>query len=89
MPPPPPNHTSSSKQRSKYTNGSKRNPDIEFATEIGQGLLVEVRKLQNLIQEKDETIKYLETFRTENERHHETSQRYLRQREEVEGKLRI
>ncbi|KAG0837047.1 hypothetical protein G6F16_005756 [Rhizopus arrhizus] len=88
LPPPPPNHTSSSKQRSKYTNGSKRNPDIEFATEIGQGLLVEVRKLQNLIQEKDETIKYLETFRTENERHHETSQRYLRQREEVEERLK-
>ncbi|EIE85581.1 hypothetical protein RO3G_10291 [Rhizopus delemar RA 99-880] len=88
LPPPPPNHTSSSKQRSKYTNGSKRNPDIEFATEIGQGLLVEVRKLQNLIQEKDETIKHLEAFRTENERHHETSQRYLRQREEVEERLK-
>ncbi|CAO3703584.1 unnamed protein product [Rhizopus stolonifer] len=81
---PPPSSSSSTKR--KYAG--KRNPDIEFATEIGQGLLVEVRKLQNTIQEKDEVIEHLENARLENERHHETSQRYMRQREEVEERLK-
>jgi hypothetical protein len=48
-------------------------------------LLIEVRKLQNAIQEKEEIIKRLEASRAESERHYETSQRHLRQREEVEG----
>ncbi|CEG63231.1 hypothetical protein RMATCC62417_00408 [Rhizopus microsporus] len=86
--PPAPTHSSSSKQRAKYANGNKRNPDIEFATEIGQGLLIEVRKLQNIIQEKEEIIKQLEAARTENERHHETAQRHLKQREEIEERLK-
>lgn len=65
-------------RRSKFQ--SKPNPDINFATEIGQGLLIEVRKLQNIIQEKEETIRRL----TENEQ--KDIQRQLKQREEIEGK---
>ncbi|CAO3671777.1 hypothetical protein G6F70_005024 [Rhizopus microsporus] len=86
--PPAPTHSSSSKQRAKYANGNKRNPDIEFATEIGQGLLIEVRKLQSIIQEKEEIIKQLEAAKRENERHHETAQRHLKQREEIEERLK-
>ncbi|KAG1133783.1 hypothetical protein G6F42_001119 [Rhizopus arrhizus] len=78
----------SPRQRPKYPNPSKSNPDINFATEIGQGLLIEVRKLQNAIQEKEEIIKRLEASRAESERHYETSQRHLRQREEVEERLK-
>ncbi|KAG1141903.1 hypothetical protein G6F37_007959 [Rhizopus arrhizus] len=78
----------STRQRPKYPNPAKSNPDINFATEIGQGLLIEVRKLQNAIQEKEEIIKRLEASRAESERHYETSQRHLRQREEVEERLK-
>jgi hypothetical protein len=35
---------------------STRANDIEFATEIGQSLLTEVRRLQALLQERDEHI---------------------------------
>jgi hypothetical protein len=87
--PPPPTNSSPTKQRSKALNGNKRSPDIEFATEIGQGLLIEVRKLQIILQEKEETIKQLELAKTDNERSQETSQRHLRQREEAEGWLSL
>ena len=85
--PPAPTNSSPSKQRTKVANGNRRNPDIEFATEIGQGLLIEVRKLQVNIQEKDETIKQLELALADKERNQESSQRHLKQREEVEGKF--
>lgn len=83
--PPPPTNSSPSKQRSKPLNGNRRNPDIEFATEIGQGLLIEVRKLQTALQEKDEIIKHLEFSKADNERTYESIQRQLKQREEFEG----
>ncbi|CAO3648442.1 unnamed protein product [Mucor fragilis] len=86
--PPAPTNSSPSKQRTKVANGNRRNPDIEFATEIGQGLLIEVRKLQVSIQEKDETIKQLELALADKERNQESSQRHLKQREEVEERLK-
>ncbi|CAO0791041.1 unnamed protein product [Mucor circinelloides] len=86
--PPAPTNSSPSKQRTKVANGNRRNPDIEFATEIGQGLLIEVRKLQVNIQEKDETIKQLELALADKERNQETSERHLKQREEVEERLK-
>lgn len=46
-----------------------------------------MRKLQSIIQEKEEIIKQLEAAKRENERHHETAQRHLKQREEIEGRL--
>ncbi|KAK4511169.1 uncharacterized protein ATC70_012382 [Mucor velutinosus] len=86
--PPAPTNSSPSKQRTKVANGNRRNPDIEFATEIGQGLLIEVRKLQVNIQEKDETIKQLELALADKERNQEASLRHLKQREEVEERLK-
>lgn len=86
--PPAPTNSSPSKQRTKVANGNRRNPDIEFATEIGQGLLIEVRKLQVNLQEKDETIKQLELALADKERNQEASQRHLKQREEVEERLK-
>ncbi|KAI8877170.1 hypothetical protein K501DRAFT_230742 [Backusella circina FSU 941] len=86
--PPPPTTSSPSKHRSKPLNGSRRNPDIEFATEIGQGLLIEVRKLQVALQEKDEIIKQLELSKADTERNQETTQRHFKQREEIEERLK-
>ncbi|KPV75494.1 uncharacterized protein RHOBADRAFT_7747, partial [Rhodotorula graminis WP1] len=40
-----------------------RTNDIELATEIGQSLLVEVRRLQALLQEKDEHVRAVERER--------------------------
>lgn len=83
--PPPPTNSSPTTKRSKAPNGNRRNTDIEFATEIGQGLLIEVRKLQVALQEKEEMIKSLELAKADKERNHETTQRHLKQREEIEG----
>ncbi|KAI7906831.1 uncharacterized protein BX663DRAFT_426937, partial [Cokeromyces recurvatus] len=69
-------------------NGNRRNPDIEFATEIGQGLLFEVRKLQNILQDKDEIIKQLELSQADSERASEIVQRQLKQKEENDEKLK-
>ena len=40
----------------RVRNAQHRDHDIEFATEIGQSLLVEVRRLQALLVEKDEAL---------------------------------
>ncbi|KAG0182824.1 hypothetical protein DFQ29_001990 [Apophysomyces sp. BC1021] len=58
--PPPPTGSTPTKRRSKIPNADRRNTDIEFATEIGQGLLIEVRKMQALLQEKEEQLRALE-----------------------------
>lgn len=49
--------------------------------------MIEVRKLQVNIQEKDETIKQLELALADKERNQEASERHLKQREEVEGEF--
>ncbi|KAI8393448.1 uncharacterized protein BYT42DRAFT_609242 [Radiomyces spectabilis] len=86
--PPPPKTSTSSKLRTKPNRGPRRNTDIEFATEIGQGLLIEVRKLQAALQEKEERIKQLEVSDAEHERHHETTLKHLRQLEDAQEKLK-
>ena len=45
-----------SARRSRRDNAAHRANDIEFATEIGQSLLGEVRRLQALMLERDEQI---------------------------------
>ncbi|TIC45735.1 hypothetical protein E3Q08_01009 [Wallemia mellicola] len=47
-----------SNRRSK--NAAHRSDDVEFAAEIGQHLLIEVRRLQSLVAERDDTIKKLQ-----------------------------
>lgn len=41
-------------------NAAHRSDDVEFAAEIGQHLLIEVRRLQSLVSERDDTIKNLQ-----------------------------
>jgi hypothetical protein len=40
----------------KARNGTPRQHDIEFAADIGQGLLEEVRKLQALLAQRDQKL---------------------------------
>jgi hypothetical protein len=68
-------------------NTDRRNNDIEFATEIGQGLLLEVRKMQSLLQEKEEQLRRLETDKAESERLAEVLAKQLKQSQESEGKI--
>ncbi|KAI9270718.1 hypothetical protein BDA99DRAFT_328005 [Phascolomyces articulosus] len=84
--PPPPSGSTPTKRRSKVPNSDRRNTDIEFATEIGQGLLLEVRKMQALLQEKEEQLNQLEIQKADLERAAEAMAKQLRQREEIEGK---
>jgi hypothetical protein len=84
--PPPPQSTTPTKRRSKVPNTDRRNNDIEFATEIGQGLLLEVRKMQSLLQEKEEQLRRQETEKAESERLAEVLSKQLKQSQESEGK---
>jgi len=62
---------------------------MEFATSIGQSLLGEVKKLQALLQEKEDRIKELENEKGDLERSIEAINRHLRAKEESEGKCDI
>ncbi|KAG0165211.1 hypothetical protein DFQ28_009087 [Apophysomyces sp. BC1034] len=84
---PPPNTSFSVKQRGKSTH-VRKNTDIKFATEIGQGLLIEVRKLQAALQEKEESIQQLEITNADRERDHELMLKHLRLRNDAEEKLK-
>ncbi|KAI9023675.1 meiotic cell cortex C-terminal pleckstrin homology-domain-containing protein [Phycomyces nitens] len=86
--PPPPTGSTPTKRRSKIPNKDRRNTDIEFATEIGQGLLLEVRKMQSLLQEKEEQLRALEIQKADLERSTDLTTKQLRLREETEEKLK-
>lgn len=84
--PPPLAGSTPTKRRSKVPNNDRRNTDIEFATEIGQGLLLEVRKMQTLLQEKEEQLRSLQIQKADLERAAEALTKQLRQKDEAEGK---
>ncbi|KAG1146869.1 hypothetical protein G6F37_004479 [Rhizopus arrhizus] len=86
--PPPPTGSTPTKRRSKVPNTDRRNTDIEFATEIGQGLLLEVRKMQALLQEKEEKLRTLENQKADLERAAEAMAKQMRQKEENEERLK-
>ncbi|KAI9322780.1 hypothetical protein BX666DRAFT_1848959, partial [Dichotomocladium elegans] len=67
---------------------SRRGTDIEFATEIGQGLLIEVRKLQMLLQQKDQLLKEVLERKADLERDADMMVKQLRQREEMQEQLK-
>ncbi|KAJ2958206.1 hypothetical protein NQZ79_g6178 [Umbelopsis isabellina] len=86
--PPPPQSSTPTKRRSKVPNADRRNNDIEFATEIGQGLLLEVRKMQSLLQEKEEQLRALDREKAEGERLAELLAKQLKQSQENEEHLK-
>ncbi|CAG8527607.1 9436_t:CDS:2 [Diversispora eburnea] len=70
-------------------NSAKNRPkDIELAAEIGENLLLEVRRLQALLQEKEERIKQLETEKADLEHNIEYHSKQLRAKEEAEEQLK-
>ncbi|RUP47194.1 hypothetical protein BC936DRAFT_146027, partial [Jimgerdemannia flammicorona] len=75
------------KRPSRVPRNVGNKSDIEFATEIGQGLLIEIRKFQNLLLEKEMQIKQLEISRVDNECDIELLTKQLREREESEGEF--
>jgi hypothetical protein len=83
------NNSTPTKRRSKVPGGNKRNSDMEFATEIGQGLLIEVRKLQAALQNKEEIIKQLHIVKSDDERTTEMLMKHLKQKEESEGRFHL
>lgn len=83
--PTPVNNSTPTKRRSKVPGTGNRNTDVEFATEIGQGLLIEVRKLQAALQNKEEIIKQLHISKSDDERTTEMLMKHLKQKEESEG----
>jgi hypothetical protein len=85
--PPPPQSITPTKRRSKVRNTDRRNNDIEFATEIGQGLLLEVRKMQSLLQEKEEQLRAFDREKAESERLAELLAKQLKQSQENEGNI--
>ena len=85
LPPPSTGSTTPTRRRARVPETDRRKPDIEFATEIGQGLLLEVRKMQALLQQKEEQLSQIQIQKAEMERAAENLAKQLRQREEAEG----
>ncbi|KAM3589008.1 hypothetical protein VKS41_001434 [Umbelopsis sp. WA50703] len=86
--PTPVTNSTPTKRKSKVPGSGKRNTDIEFATEIGQGLLIEVRKLQAALQNKEDIIKQLHMSKSDDERTTEMLMKHLKQKEESEEKYK-
>lgn len=53
----------------RMRNQPNRQHDLEFAAELGQGLIAEVRKLQSLLAEREETLKVVQVEKSRLEQH--------------------
>ncbi|KAF8248124.1 hypothetical protein K440DRAFT_650023 [Wilcoxina mikolae CBS 423.85] len=53
----------------RQRNQPSRQHDLEFAAELGQGLIAEVRKLQGLLSEREETLKVVQIEKSRLEQH--------------------
>ncbi|KAI9357099.1 hypothetical protein BD770DRAFT_96537, partial [Pilaira anomala] len=62
--------------------------DIELATEIGQGLLSEVRRMQSILQERQDSLISLETERADNQQRIDDLLKQLRYKSETEERLK-
>lgn len=69
-------------------NRSNATSDIELATEIGQGLLSEVRRMQSILQERQDTLITLESERVDNQQRIDDLLKQLRYKNETEEKLK-
>lgn len=73
--------TNNTDNRNSFTS------DIELATEIGQGLLSEVRRMQSVLQERQESLSSLEVEKTENQQRISELLQQLRYKTQVEERL--
>ncbi|RCI05455.1 hypothetical protein CU098_012975 [Rhizopus stolonifer] len=62
--------------------------DIELATEIGQGLLSEIRRMQIILQKRQESLIQLEKERTDNQQHIADLIKELRLKNDTEERLK-
>jgi hypothetical protein len=69
----------------KTRNATPRQHDIEFAADIGQGLLEEVRKLQGLLAQRDHKINELNGTVTLKTRQLELYERQVKQMQSDHG----
>ncbi|KAG2175623.1 hypothetical protein INT43_001270 [Umbelopsis isabellina] len=88
LPPTPSASSSPPRRRMKSLVQDDIHTDIDFATEIGQGLLLEVRKMHNILQEKEETIKILEINKANAENISVNLSRKLKAKDDSEDRLR-
>ncbi|CEP19065.1 hypothetical protein [Parasitella parasitica] len=73
---------------SKAHNRKSTSSDIELATEIGQGLLSEVRRMQSILQDRQETLIQLEHEKTDNHQRIADLIAQLRYKSETEERLK-
>lgn len=69
-------------------NRNSMSSDIELATEIGQGLLSEVRRMQSILQERHDTLIMLEQEKKENEHRIDDLTKQVRFKNETEERLK-
>ncbi|KAF7318979.1 PH domain-containing protein [Mycena chlorophos] len=73
--------TSAAAQSRRAKNAAHRADDVEFAFEIGSGLLTEVRRLQSLLGERDKAIQDIKEEKDDLEKSLEGMRAALRQQE--------
>lgn len=78
----------SAAQSRRAKNAAHRADDVEFAFEIGSGLLTEVRRLQSLLGERDKAIQDMKEEKDDLERSVETLRTALREQEQSADKYK-
>ncbi|KAF7965697.1 hypothetical protein HWV62_42209, partial [Athelia sp. TMB] len=79
---------SSAAQSRRAKNAAHRADDVEFAFEIGSGLLTEVRRLQSLLAERDKAIQDMKEEKEDLEKSVEALRTALRQQEQSADKFK-
>ncbi|KAF9528362.1 hypothetical protein CPB83DRAFT_791687 [Crepidotus variabilis] len=83
-----PSAGSSAAQSRRAKNAAHRADDVEFAFEIGSGLLTEVRRLQSLLGERDKAIQDMKEEKDDLERVVESLRTSIRQNDKLIEELR-
>ncbi|RDB29713.1 Nuclear migration protein NUM1, partial [Hypsizygus marmoreus] len=78
----------SAAQSRRAKNAAHRADDVEFAFEIGSGLLTEVRRLQSLLGERDKAIQDMKEEKDDLEKSVESLRTALRQQEQSADKYK-
>ncbi|PPQ81667.1 hypothetical protein CVT26_013990 [Gymnopilus dilepis] len=78
----------SAAQSRRAKNAAHRADDVEFAFEIGSGLLTEVRRLQSLLGERDKAIQDMKEEKDDLEKSVEALRTALRQQEQSADKFK-
>ncbi|KAG1730816.1 coiled-coil protein [Suillus paluster] len=80
--------SSSAAQSRRAKNAAHRADDVEFAFEIGSGLLTEVRRLQSLLGERDKAIQDMKEEKDDLEKTVESLRTALRSQEQSSDKFK-